>query len=278
MTDGNDKYRKKGFTRVFDAPCEDPLSLGWLNYFKRDLDRLPERPEESKQKEKILIVIGERGGNLETIIWGLLNAPYQWRMKTGKMRLSSDYRKHSNHLREEKTIRSAFSTLQKLSPVLSEFDRGQKINEKLKEVQASLVEFQQHLNEYLDCFLIQECFETIAKDTNTTIYSAETLKEFPEAKLNDSDLKKMLTFIKPERMREWVKANSKMPKNNTHGIWGESILSIVQELVRIGYANNSAYKTVAQLLKLEHPDIFTDDLRSTQDQVKQRYNYQIIKE
>jgi hypothetical protein len=282
MDDGKDKYRKDKFTPISNSPCENPRSLYYLEWCKSKLDLYP---DSENKLEKLLVDLAGKGADLQIIISNLQKPrSAETRQKIQGPALREDFKKHQGHLKTERAIRNAFGLLEKrIKPVLWEYEQADDINSAVQTFQKALQEFKPTLDEYLDNLLVQTCQRELSKETGLkftslggTITKEEKLTHripgSPFPRTEKRNLKDIFKLCPPSDIRVWIKEKRELT-SKTRGVWSDPICSIIDEIARIGYADNSSYEITAQLLKLQYQDIFTDDLELVKDQVKQRHKY-----
>jgi hypothetical protein len=251
-------------------------------------------------RAKLMIEMGKKGVNLGTIN-ACLGKPVslETRMTVQGPTIKADFNKHKGHLKTEKSIRDAVNhLLEKLKPVLYDYELSVEVNRKTENLIEALRDFHPNLGEYLDLLLAQTCMHELCEENNLSYkvlarscreedmasfrlareqapkagerYFKGTERDFQRQKRLFHDI---ITSRPPDEIRKWIKEERELTRN-THGVWSGPMCSMVDELISSGFSKRSSYKATATLFKLQYPKTFTDDLQQIEDQVKQRYNYQ----
>ena len=104
-----------------------------------------------------MIEMGKKGVNLGTIN-ACLGKPVslETRMTVQGPTIKADFNKHKGHLKTEKSIRDAVNhLLEKLKPVLYDYELSVEVNRKTENLIEALRDFHPNLGEYLDLLLAQ---------------------------------------------------------------------------------------------------------------------------
>jgi hypothetical protein len=210
----------------------------------------------NEELRKVLVDLGNRGANLTTI-WNALKTPdideylinghpvglqlYEGELSPYWDEVVRNFEaKKREFFKREKVIRNAVKVITSLKPIGLKYSMKDKvpwINDGLLIAQNSLKEV---IDDYLDAKAIED-----------------GLIGYP-AKWGMPVHKLVRQKFRPLTQR-------------SHKIWNERIITLVDELKRIGYSNRRAYLKTAELLNLAFPNLSKD---KDPDLVRQRYTHQ----
>ena len=247
--DCKDVYGRKRSTQKFPHPCQKKKSLAHLSYIRSLLESKPDSPF-----LMFLLEIANNGADLSIILEAIDRIPEQGEQKMEPYNLLLNMKKRSGYLHKERAIRKAFRTICELRPVLSGYRQGQRVDEALLRMQDRLKAYGGLLEEYLDLLLVEMYLEELSLMLTPGMTTTEMANSH-----KDAYLRVLVETFPPKRVRSWLMKRSKPLTRKTHGIWNESITTICDELVRIGYARHTAKKKTTELLNLFFPDIHDDN-------------------
>lgn len=277
----NKKYRKQPFTQKYSSPpnkCSKDL--------KHIFQEVPSNSREYKLAQ-YMIDIADKGADICKIGNALAMIPFRWEKKTGTFNLALDLSMEGKtYFKEEKAIWNAFALLsERLPDVHLSCNSGHSINLAIANMKKQLKDYESLFKKYLDLRLIETCYEKLkqtlpGKPSNDEMrkHLARKLRgaELEEAlhRLDDQERQGILAAIKtlysPDKLRRMVKEKVKPAKQTSQNLFDEFVTVTVDELIRIGYSQEQAYKQTATLLNLRYPAIYED---LNPDRIQSRYTY-----
>ena len=258
INDSKDIFRKKPYTRLKNIRI-DKASTDLKAIYQWELNHQP-----NKKDALLMVNLANEGANIATIARALAYVPFRWRNKTGTFDMTLDL--SGKYFKREKTINNAFELLTgRLTPVFPDCLQGVRINLAIAEMQSELKEIiKKHENtikSYLDLVLYEVCYEKLKNSLGFE---------------DSDDLSKTATLeairksIPPKHLRDMVRKKIKPAKQSARNLWNEAIVTIVDEIRRIGYSKKQSYIKTAELLNLHYPQNYKD---TDHDRVRQIYTY-----
>ncbi len=228
------------------------------------------RIKDESERARFYISLRKEGCDIRSIILALFSVVEKWHEKTGFSELTVDlsdvlkrqeiYKAKKQVLDNSLTFLSNLPRVEGLAGYLPKY--GIYVNERLLKMQEAVKDFQEISNEYAE-----------HSEAINPPYPKELTDDDYFVLVDKSNIFKQDSKIKKRLYDNNTKGKAtKILKlrQSTRGVWGDAVVGIVDELIRIKYSQRQAFIKTGKILKELYPRYYKDDCP---ERVKRIYKY-----